>query len=449
MLQEFKQYIVEQKLFAVNDKILLAVSGGIDSVVMVHLFQQAKFSFAIAHCNFKLRKEASEQDEAFAKKIAEKYKVDFYSESFETKDYASKHKISIQMAARALRYEWLEKTRQRSGCVFISTAHHLNDSIETVLLNITTGTGIQGLHGILPKSGKIIRPLLFAKKAAIKQFASEHKISFREDQSNEENKYLRNKIRLEVIPILKQINPDLENTFVQNLRNFKDAEIIYKEAIGQYKKELLENRGGTIYIPIRKLLKYQPVLTILYELLKNYAFNKYQVEAIFSCLQKEESKQFLSSDYRLIKDRKFLILSSLKDSDFHSILITENDRLVEGTELKLKLDKKPISKDFKIPKSNNIACIDTRKISFPLTLRKWEKGDYFYPLGMYKKNNPSKVGKKKLSDFFTNIKLSQIDKEKVWVLVSGKQIVWVVGYRLDDRFKINNFTQESLKITLI
>jgi len=460
MLNTFIDFIHKKHLLQKNDKVLLAVSGGIDSVVMCELFHQAALQFGIAHCNLKLRGKESDEDEGFVKQLAGKYvatattrKVEYYSEEFETQKYAKKEQISLQMAARHLRYEWLEKIRKNNGYLFIATAHHQNDSIETLLFNLIKGTGIAGLHGIQPKVGKLIRPLLFATKQEIEGFAKKNLLSFRQDSSNQSDKYVRNKIRNKVIPVLKEINPSLEDTFTDNIERFKDIELIYDQAIVAYKKQLYEYKvtdrrlpahrrlpDDEIFIPIRKLLKLSPVKTILYELLKDFHFNIEQVEQMISVFEKESGKIFLSSSHRLIKDRNFLIITPVKSQQPGICFIEEGQKSINVNGVRYKI-KTVDNKKFKIPTSNKvatattrIACLDYEKLSFPLQLRKWRKGDYFYPLGMRKK--------KKLSNFFIDNKLSINEKEKCRVLLSGKKIVWILNQRIDERFKITGKTKK-------
>ena len=445
MIEQFKKYIISHQLFSQKDKILLTVSGGIDSIVMCHLFKTANFNFDIAHCNFKLRGKEADKDELFVKQLANSLKVDFYHHTFDTNDYAKEKKISIQMAARELRYDWFEKTRKEHHYTFIATAHHLDDAIETVFINITKGTGIAGLHGILPKSGKIIRPLLFTDKAAIINYAKQNKIDFRQDASNNENKYTRNKIRNEIIPLFEGINPHFKQTFKKNIERFRDTEKIYLDTIGRTINKLQEKKKNEIRIPIYKLLKQVSPKTILFEILKIYNFTSEQIQQIFDALLEQSGKQFLSNTHRLIKDRRHLIISKLNDSDISTYLIEPETKKISTDNFNF--DIRVLTKEkITISKSKTNAYLDFKKLQFPLVLRIWKKGDYFYPFGLYKKSG--KPGKQKISDFLINAKIPLTEKENTWVLESNKKVVWLVGHRIDERFKITDSTKEIYTISL-
>lgn len=441
MLEKFLSFILEHHLFSKNNKILLAISGGVDSIAMCKLFQLLKANekfktveWAIAHCNFQLRGKDAEQDEKFVMQLAENYKVKFYSKKFETDEFSEDKKISIQMAARELRYEWLEKIRKNNNYDFIASAHHRNDTIETVLLNIIRGTGIKGLHGILPQQDKIIRPLLFTNRNEIIDFVHYNQLIYREDNSNLTNKYQRNKIRNQIIPLLKEINPELENTMIENTVRWKDAEQIYMNAIKIYEKEFLQKKNNEIFISILKLKKYQPLKTLLFEIISGFNFNIQQVEQIIKTFDKDPGKIFLSSSHRLLKDRNFLILSPIGNKTLDYFFIEKDEKNIELEDFQLKI-KIIENKNFTITKSSNFACLDYEKLKFPLKIRGWNKGDYFYPLGMKKK-------KKKLSDFFVDQKISITEKEKIRVLFSEERVAWIAGYRIDDRFKITPNTKK-------
>ncbi len=452
MIRKFIDFVHREHLFQKNDRILIAVSGGMDSVVMTHLFQEAGFQFAVAHCNFQLRGKESDEDEKSVKSLAEKFGVDFFCEHFDTTKYAEQKKISIQMAARDLRFEWLEKIRRENKLTSIALAHHLNDSIETVFLNLTRGTGIAGLHGILPKHERLIHPLLCFTRDEIKNFAEKNKIDFREDSSNISEKYLRNKIRHSVIPVLKEINPDLEKTFEENFTHFRDAETIYQFAIQKLKQSLIENEKGILKIPILKLQLQPAYASLLFELIRDFGFNKDQVTEIVKCLNEQSGKIFLTEKYRLIKDRKFLFiephplpLSQGEGSGF--VQIEETIRNISFNKLHLHL-RQIESKTYNMSHSKEVGEFDLEKIQFPLTIRFWKKGDYFYPLGLGKRNNPDKPGKKKLSDYLTDLKLPLHEKERIVVLLSGEHLIWVIGHRIDERFKVSEKTKKILRIEL-
>lgn len=436
MLQAFSEYIKKEKLFPLTGKILLTVSGGIDSIVMCELFHKAKINFAIAHCNFKLRDKESDQDELFVEHLAEKYAVPFHSVSFDTNTFAKKNKISIQLAARKLRYEWFEFIREQFKYNAIATAHHKNDSIETFLINLIRGTGISGLHGILPKQGKIVRPLLFTDKDQIISFSKTHKLKHREDQSNSSDKYLRNKIRLQIIPALKELNPKIDSVITEDISRLREVEIILKKEINKARKNIIVSKGEELCISISKLKKLDPINTYLYELLRPYNFNASVVKDIIENLEKSSGKQFFSDTHRLIKDRENLIIVKISDPETDPFIFEIKGKEKEITVGQLKLSLSKINRDskFKFPKTENSAVLDLEKLKFPLSIRKWQQGDTFQPLGM--------KGKKKLSDFFIDLKLSLTEKENVFILLSDNKIAWIIGYRIDDRFKVTDKTNK-------
>lgn len=442
MLIAFTSYIKKEKLFAKTDTILLTVSGGIDSVVMSELFHQAGLKFGIAHCNFQLRGKESDGDENFVEALAEKYNVKFHSVAFDTSTFAKKNKLSIQVAARQLRYEWFEEIRMQFDYSFIATAHHQNDAIETVLINIVRGTGIAGLHGILPKQNKIIRPLLFTNKEQIELFAKKNKLKFREDSSNDSDKYVRNKIRHTIIPVLKEINPNLENSFTESIQNLRAVELIYKNEIDNKRKIIIREENGISTFSISELKKLAPIEPYLFEFLHPFGFNSSTIQEITDSLKSISGKQFFSATHRLIKDRDFLFVESRKPEvgsrETKKTLVKEKETKLNLGELKLTFKAQAKSPNTQLHSHNSIATIDFDKLKFPLEIRKWEKGDIFYPLGM--------KGKKKLSDFFIDKKLSIPEKENTWLLVSDNKIVWVIGLRMDERFKITDKTKKIYSI---
>ena len=438
------QYIKKEDLFSPSDRILLTVSGGIDSVVMCDLFHKAGFNFAIAHCNFRLRGKESEQDEAFVKGLAKKYKIPFFCKRFNTSAFAEEKNMSIQMAARELRYKWFEEIRGKEELQYIATAHHQDDSIETFFINFIRGTGISGLHGILPKQGKVIRPLLFSDRNSIESYAKKHKLNHREDSSNASDKYMRNKLRLQIIPALKELNPALAATVTENIQRLKDVELIYSKEVEDKRSNIVKGNNKNITIPIKQLKKLQPLATYLYEFLKPYHFNASTVDSIVEGLDGLPGKQFFSDTHRLIKDRDLLIIESQKPKK--QILKSEKFE-IKKNQKKLILDRLILhfqtlhkKHNTRIPKPSS-ECMDLDKLEFPLEVRKWQQGDFFYPLGM--------KGKKKLSDFFIDKKLSIDQKENTWLLTSKGAIVWVIGLRMDDRFKITDKTQRIYLAELV
>jgi tRNA(Ile)-lysidine synthase len=461
LLQQFQQHITFNQLFSPNDTLLLAVSGGIDSVVLCELCKQAGYKFIIAHCNFKLRGAESERDAAFVQQLAQSYNVPVYIKEFDTAAYAESNKLSIQEAARELRYNWFAEllssekvpessedagtaghsplTTHHSPTVLL-TAHHLDDNIETMLMHFFRGTGIHGLRGMLPKQGHIVRPLLFARRQEIKQFATEHNLTWVEDSSNASDKYSRNYFRHQLIPLVQKIYPEAENNLANNLRRFADMEELYEQAVVQHKKKLLEKKGEEVHISVLKLKKAQPLNAIVYEIIKAYGFSSAQVEEVIKLLDSESGRYVQSATHRIIKNRRWLIVAPAQSEQAQNLVVDEDETKVLFDNGELVLEQLN-GKNVQVINDAAIALIDKAELQFPLLLRKWKKGDYFYPLGLKKK--------KKLARFFIDQKLSMTDKEKVWVLESNKKILWVVGLRIDDRFKLTEATKQVLKIQLI
>ncbi len=460
LLNQFITNIAKQNLFQKNDYLLLAVSGGADSVALCELCFQAGFTFEIAHCNFQLRGEESDRDEEFVRTLGEKYGTRVFVKKFDTKGYAEEKRISIQVAARELRYSWFEQllsnlqpstlniqlaSFNRHFSSWLLTAHHANDNIETLLMNFFKGTGIKGLQGILPKQGKIIRPLLFAKREEIEVFNKENNLDFVEDSSNLSDKYTRNFFRHQLIPSIEKVFPQAEDNLIRNTERFADVEVLYQQSISLHKRKLLEQKGNEIHIPVLKLLKSKPLKTIIYEIIKEYGFTAHQTDEVISLLKSESGKYISSGTHKIIKNRVWLIISPVNTLEANHILINENDKEVtfEAGKIKLKIPNQEVrinepGREGVISKINEMATLDAAKITFPILLRKWKQGDYFYPLGMQKK--------KKLSRFFIDQKISITDKEKIWVLESNKRIIWIIGKRIDDRFKITDKTKKMLTI---
>ena len=439
LLQKFTEFIKKENLFQPKDKLLLAVSGGVDSVVLCELCRQAGYDFVMAHCNFKLRGQESERDEQFVRQLARKYDLEVFIERFATEEYAEQNKLSIQVAARKLRYEWFTSLITQKYLNWIITAHHANDNIETLLINFFKRTGISGLRAILPKHGKIIRPLLFAKKEQLLHFAKENELTYIEDSSNLSDKYTRNYFRNQVIPSVQKVFPQAEENLVNSIEQFRDIEILYKQSLYVHKKNLLEQKGNETHIPVLKLLKSQPLSTVTYEIIKDFGFTSNQTDEVIKLLYSVSGKYVQSNSHRIIRNRKWLIISPADTVISENILIEEKDIEVEFGMGSLKFEK--VSTDnSQLTTDSSVAMLDADEIKFPLLLRKWKQGDYFYPLGMQKK--------KKLSRFFIDQKLSLTEKESTWVLEMNKKIIWVVGRRIDDRFKITPKTKNMLKISL-
>lgn len=439
MIAEFQEFIDQHSICTKEDRILIGLSGGIDSVCLLHLFIQQGYKIGIAHCNFKLREEESDQDQLFVRYLAEQFDLPFFTTEFNTKEIAEKEGISIQMAARDLRYEWFEQVRLKHGYKYIAIAHNKNDQVETFLINLTRGSGIKGLSGINTKAGNIIRPLLFAGRNEIEAFIQLKDIDFREDSSNKSTKYSRNLIRHEIIPLFEKINPRFKDTIIENINRLKETEDIYLKQIAIIKEELISIVDDKVLILINKLKQLNSKASYLHEILNPYGFTHSQITDIIESLGSNSGKQFFSPTYKLIKDRSHLIIQEISAQQNKYYTIQSDVDILEFP-VKLEILKYERDENFNLLRDINIGLFDLDKLEFPLILRKWKKGDYFMPLGM--------DNLKKLSDFFINSKVSIIDKENTWILESNNKIVWVIGHRIDDRFKITSNTKNIMQIKL-
>ena len=437
MINEFKKFISENNLLNSGDKILLAVSGGIDSMVMAHLFHQQKYNIGIAHCNFSLRGGESDKDEELVHQFAFENNIPFYTIRFETKKFAKDNKLSIQMAARELRYKWFEEIRNEAGFDSIAVAHNLNDNIETLLINLTRGTGLAGLTGMKPVSNRVIRPLLFATRSDIISYSDQRNVAFREDNSNADTKYIRNKIRHLIVPVLKEINPSIETTLNEAAERFSGFNEIVTEYIDSLRESIREEKEELSTFNINLLKKYLHNKAVLYELFKPYGITGALLTDLMKIIGGKSGGQVITDTHRIIKNRKELIISAEKKQIEKSFTIENIDDF--STFPGISTAKfVTINPTFEIPYESYIACLDSQKVAFPLTIRKWKVGDYFYPLGMRQK--------KKLSDYFIDNKYSIFDKENIYILESGGKIAWIIGDRIDDRFKITNSTKTGLLI---
>lgn len=442
MIHNFKKFIKKNDLFAKEDRVLLAVSGGKDSTLMAHLFHQAGFVFAIAHCNFELRGVAADEDQLFVKELAQQFNVPFYTTNFDTEKIAAERGISIQMAARDLRYEWLASVQVTNNYPFLATAHHLNDSIETVIYNLAKGCGIRGLQGIPVKNGDIIRPLLFASAKEIEVEIAQRDMPYRRDASNQETKYARNKIRHHILPVLEQLNPAITDTFQENIMRLGDTLYLMEQAVAQFRSKYVTSKSGLLYIDKAALDQEKAKYTLLYELLKGENFSNTQLKNALSPTT-QTGAVFFTDNHRLLVDRKHYIIAPIQKEQKPIILLKEHLPLtlsVGENQLNFsKLEEPPDS----IPKDKNTALVDASKLQFPLSIRIWQQGDYFLPLGM----NGSR---KKLQDYFSDLKLSKFEKEQQLLLQNGNgDIIWVVGKRLDERYKIEKKTTHFVKIIVM
>ena len=419
-----------------NNKFIVAVSGGVDSIVLLHLCRNLKLNFVIAHCNFKLRGKESDDDELFVKNLAAKYKISFYSNSFNTKELSNSSNKSVQMIARDLRYSWFNKLSEELGIDYIITAHHIDDSIETFLINLSRGAGINGFLGIPEVNNKINRPLLAFTKDQLKSYALENKILFREDSSNKKKDYIRNQIRLEVIPKLKKINPYLLESFPKTIKKLEQSKSIIADRIAKVLSEVSFKKGEELFFEIESIKNLSNIEAYVYEIFKQYNFTQW--DDIVDLLDSQTGKEVVSKTHRLLKNREYLILTK-------KVGLQETSTLINSSKEEIKISAGTIifSKADKIDKKNPYSIfLDSKKLKFPLKVRNVVSGDYFYPFGM--------DGKKKVSKYLKDQKISKYDKEKTLILETSKnEIVWLIGMRLDHRFSVTDKTKEILKIELI
>jgi tRNA(Ile)-lysidine synthase len=418
---------------------LLAVSGGVDSMVMAALYLESGLPFAVAHCNFQLRGEEADKDEQLVHDWALQHHVPIHKTRFETKKKVEEWKKGVQETARILRYEWLDMLVTENKLGYLVTAHHANDNVETLLMNLFKGTGISGMHGIPEQNGYIIRPLLSAVKEDIYAYAKEHDVSYREDASNASDAYTRNAIRNNILPVVEQSFPNVVQHISDSIQRFAQAEQLYNKAISKEIKSLTEQRGQDIYIPVKKLLLRQPLETICYELFEPYGFASAQLPHILSLLGSGSGHFISSPTHRIIRDRDFLIITAQKQAETDIISIEGAPCDIDTGRMKLRVSIEAAPKT--LPTEATIACLDMKNIVFPIILRKWRQGDYFYPLGMNMK-------KKKVARFLIDQKVPIHDKEHIWVLECSKRVAWVCGMRLDERFKVKHSTEKVLMIRI-
>lgn len=432
-------FIKKHQMLVSGQTTILAVSGGVDSVVLSHLFHSSGLKFEIAHCNFLLRGESSDLDEKLVRDLANNLSVPFHTKSFDTEAYANRNQLSIQMAARDLRYAWFAELIGSDANKKIGTAHHQGDIVETTIFNLTKGTGIAGMHGIPLQRDILIRPLLFATKADINKYAQSQSLVWREDESNSSVKYARNLIRQQVVPVLKKINPSLEQSFFKSANRIQQTEDYLSYAISELRSALVSKRGSDIFISFNKLRNIPGAVTVLFELIKEYGFTYDQAVDIMNPNKSSTGALFFSKNKVLNIDRKHIIISAREQQEIH-LEVQEGDHVVISEEVKLAFEILP-ARNIEMDGSSEIAYLDINKLKFPLILRSWKEGDCFYPLGL--------GGKKKLSDFMIDSKIALNLKRSVLVLVSGNDIAWVVGHRLDDRYKVKAATKEVMKVVLM
>ncbi|MDR2886924.1 MAG: tRNA lysidine(34) synthetase TilS [Bacteroidales bacterium] len=436
MNNRFIEYLTGKCRTGADKKYLLAVSGGIDSMTMASLFRKAGIDAGIAHCNFSLRGNESDLDEELVKQYAAENNMPFLHIRFDTGKYAAAQGISIQMAARNLRYEWFEKTRINHEYHYIATAHNLNDNVETLLLNLVRGTGIKGLTGIQPAAGYIVRPLLFALRSEIESHAMENGIVFREDRSNSETKYTRNKIRHLVLPLLREINPSVEKTLDETIERMQETGQAVESHVAAIRGKVSETEGNRTVFNIDGLERLQPNKTILYELFKPFGLSGTQAGELSEIIAGQTGKRIITKSHTILKDRERIVVSPNSNNTVYEVI--NSYRELEKTSLFNSVATVLVTDNFKIPADSIIACLDEDEIKYPLTVRNWRDGDYFYPLGMN--------SKKKVSDFLTDNHIPRTDKDRLLVLESDSKIAWVIGYRIDNRFRIKPQTRKALII---
>ena len=434
MVSKFQEHLKSKFPFLQKAKILIAVSGGLDSMVLLELLLLSKLDLAVAHCNFQLRNAESDGDEAFVKSYCSTHSIHGFFQRFDTKQFAEDEKLSIQVAARKLRYEWFYELLKKENFDFVLTAHHLDDQLETFIINFSRGTGLDGLCGIPSLNDKIVRPLLIFSRAEIETFANENQLKWREDSSNSSDKYLRNKIRHQLVPLLKELNQSFLDSFEKTIQNLSQAQSLVDDASRIVYRKVVTDVDYQKIIDLKELMQLSNYQAYLYQWLSPFGFSAWQ--DIYDLVKSQSGKIIFSEQYRLVKDRETLILEP------KSITISD-EYFIKEKEIQLNF---PLKLRFCEVSSGAFSdsktiFVDSKLVKFPLQLRKWNKGDYFYPFGMN--------GKKKVSKFFKDEKFSLPKKETTWLLCSENRIIWIVGERMDDRFKITENTQTILKIELI
>ena len=438
MLIRFQEYAREHKLFTASSRILLAVSGGIDSMVMAWLFRESGIEHVIAHCNFSLRREESDRDEEFVASWADSNNIPFRSTRFDTLSYAATRKISVQMAARELRYDWFSSLVRNEGYDSVAVAHNLNDNVETFLINLIRGTGLSGLTGMKQHAGGVIRPLLFATRNEIAALAAEKNIEYREDSSNIELKYTRNRIRHKVIPEMEMVNPGILAAINETMDHLSSSSEIVDAYVTLLSNDLFRLRGDSAEADIDKLTALNPAAPYLYEIFRRYGLSPKQTPEVISLLGSETGRYMYTSTHRLLNDRGKIIITPRNTEPKEKYIFNSIDEMrISGLFSEMRITE---PSDEPLPSSQLTASLNLDSVVFPVSVRNWEPGDRFMPLGM--KNM------KKISDFLIDLKVPLSEKEKVLLLLSGDEVMWVMGYRIDDRFRITDQTKRILVITV-
>jgi tRNA(Ile)-lysidine synthase len=438
VIDRFTTFIREKNLFTPGDKILLAVSGGVDSMVMWHFFKEAGYTYGVAHCNFQLRGKESIRDEMLVREHAGRLGIPLHVKRFETLEHAKLSGISVEMAARELRYKWFDELRVYHHYALIATAHHQDDLIETFFINLVRKTGIRGMTGFNEKSGHIIRPLLFTTRAEIESHARESGIIYHKDSTNDEVIFQRNFIRHEIIPRLETLNSAFRTNLSETIGNLRSVKEFYLKEVKKQIRKITNPESQNPEIFISSLLKLSYPKQILYEWMSLYGFNHTQAETVYNNLAAESGKLHFSRTHRLVKGRNTLIITPIREMSEEIFYIEEGDlEIFDPVHLRLEIHE---STHFKIIQDTQVACLDNGRLDYPLIIRKWLPGEYFQPLGM--------TGFKKISDYFTDEKLSIPEKEETWILFSGDKVVWIIGRRIDNRFKVTADTKKVLVISM-
>ena len=441
LAQHFTQYIADYELFTHQDRILLTVSGGVDSMVMLSLFTEAGYRVGVAHCNFGLRGTESDEDELLVEREAARLGVPFYNRRFETAREMELTGESMEMAARRLRYGWFNELCETEGYTVIAVAHHADDSVETFFINLLRGTGLRGLTGISTQVGRIVRPLLFATRKEILEYAVQHKIPYREDSSNRSTKYLRNKIRLGLVPRIREINPKFTSLMRRNIARLTDAQQFITQAVERIREVAVERQEGMDVILLERIDASLPRNFVLYELLNSaYGFKGDVIDQLCRALDEGAvGRRFYARDRVAVVDREKVLVSPIEEADSCEVQLPDGALRAYCGNSVLFFERRSIDlvEEFTVPA--NLALLDADKLQGQLTLRRWREGDWFIPFGM--------TGKKKVSDYLIDRKMSLPQKQRQFVLLAGEDIVWVVGERIDERFRLDERTENVLCIT--
>lgn len=441
LLEEFEKYVAQNELFGHDDKILLTVSGGVDSMVMMSLFAASGYRFGVAHCNFQLRGQESDEDEALVAEQARRYGVELFNRRFDTQGEMERTGESMEMAARRLRYTWFRSLCDEHGYNVIAIAHHINDSIETFFINMLRGTGLRGLTGISVQAGRIVRPWMFATRKDILDYATAHRIPYREDSSNRSTKYLRNKVRLGIVPMLREINPQFTTVMRRNISRLTDAQTFIDRSVELIRRDAMTEQGGLYTLHVDRIDASLPLGYVVYEILNSmFGFKGDTVDALCHALQQNNTgRRFYSREWVATIDRGRIVIGRIADEDTCMTQVEQGVlRSYCGSSV-LHYEYCDIDMIDSVTTPDNVALVDADKLRFPLTLRRWQQGDWFVPFGM--------SGRKKVSDFLIDAKVSMAEKSRQFVLLSGDDVVWVVGRRADDRFRLTRQTENVLKIT--